>query len=74
MLYFCIAVASVAVVTTLGILAAIYWYKKTAHGTLKVNTNDLDGPYLFLELSKEDLTNITHKKQVVLNVEIISQK
>ena len=74
MLYFCIAVASVAVVTMLGILAAIYWYKKTANGTLKVNTNDPDGPYLFLELSKEDLTNIAHKKQVVLNVEILSQK
>ena len=74
MLYFCIAVASVAVVTMIGILAAIYWHKKTANGTLKINTNDPDGPYLFLELSKEDLTNIVHKKQVVLNVEIISQK
>lgn len=74
MLYFCIAVASVAVVTMLGILAAICWYKKTANGTLKINTNDPDGPYLFLELSKEDLTNIAHKKQVVLKVEIISQK
>ena len=74
MLYFCIAVASTLGSIMGAIVTIVYKHKKTANGTLKVNTNDPDGPYLFLELSKEDLTNIAHKKQVVLNVEIISQK
>lgn len=56
------------------IITNIYRHKKTASGTIKVNTDDPDGPYLFLELSKEDLVNITSKKQVILDVEITSQK
>lgn len=74
MLYFWIAIASTLGVAAGAILANVYRYKKSASGTLKVNTTDPDGPYLFLELSKEDLADITSKKQVILDVEIVSQK
>ena len=74
MLYFWIAIASALGSIIGAIVTIIYKHKKTANGTLKVNTNDPDGPYLFLELSKVDLANIARKKQVVLNVEILSQK
>lgn len=74
MLYFWITIANVLGVISGAIVTIVYKHKKTANGTLKVNTNDPDGPYLFLELSKVDLANIAHKKQVVLNVEILSQK
>ena len=56
------------------IIFKIYRDKKTASGTLKVNTEDPDGPYLFLELSQEDLNNISSKKQVILKIDIISRK
>lgn len=70
MLYFGIAIGII-----LGsILSNIYRMKKTAFGVLKIDTNDLDGPYLFLELSKEELDTIMHKDQVVLNVKNITQK
>lgn len=74
MLYFWITIASTLGVAVGAILANVYRYKKSASGTLKVNTNDPDGPYLFLELSKADLANIAHKKQVILDVKIVSQK
>ena len=74
MLYFWIAIASTLGVAIGAVLSNIYRHKKSASGTLKVNTTDPDGPYLFLELSKEDLANITHKKQVVLDVKMITQK
>lgn len=70
MLYFGIAIGII-----LGsILSNIYRMKKTAFGVLKIDTNDPDGPYLFLELSKEELDTIMHKDQVVLNVKNITQK
>ena len=56
------------------IISNVYRCKKAGSGTLKVNNDDPDGPYLFLELSKEDLNDITNKKQVVLDIKIISQK
>ena len=74
MLYCWIAKAVTFGVIIGAILSNIYRHKKTASGTLKVNTDDPDGPYLFLELSKENLSNIAHKKQVILDVKIISQK
>lgn len=74
MLYFWITMASTLGVVIGAVLSNVYRHKKSASGTLKVNTTDPDGPYLFLELSKEDLANITHKKQVVLDVKITTQK
>lgn len=74
MLYFLIPAAILVGVIFGTVLSNIYRYKKTASGTLKVDTNDPDGPYLFLELSKEDLSNIASKKQVVLKVENISRR
>ena len=74
MLYFWIAIAVTAGVIIGAILSNIYRHKKTASGTLKVNTDDADGLCLFLELSKEDLDNIVKKKQIVLDVKNISQK
>lgn len=49
-------------------------YKSTSNGVLKVDTNDPDGPYLFLELSEEDLSDILNKKEVRLKVQITTQK
>ena len=50
MLYFLIPAAIFVGVILGTVLSNIYRYKKTASGTLKVDTNDPDGPYLFLEL------------------------
>lgn len=74
MLYFLIPAAILVGVIFGAVLSNIYRYKKTASGTLKVDTNDPDGPYLFLELSKRDLCNIAGKKQVILKVENISRR
>lgn len=74
MLYFLISTAIFVGVILGAVLSNIYRYKKTASGTLKVYTNDPDGPYLFLELSQRDLCDITGKKQVILKVENISRK
>ena len=74
MLYFLIFVSYIVGVVMGSIITNTYRHKKTASGTIKVNTDDPDGPYLFLELSKEDLDNIVNKKQVVLDVKNISQK
>ena len=74
MLYFLIFISYIVGVVMGSIITNIYRHKKTASGTIKVNTDDPDGPYLFLELSKEDLDNIVNKKQVVLDVKNISQK
>lgn len=56
------------------IITNIYRGIKRSYGTLKINTNDPDGPYLFLELSEKDLANIVSKKEVILQVKHISQK
>ncbi len=45
-------------------------------GTLRIDTFDPDGPFMFLELSK-DVDSVTFKKYVVLKVNLknyISQK
>lgn len=45
-------------------------------GTLRIDTSDPDGPFMFLELSK-DINTIASKKYVVLKVNLknyISQK
>lgn len=45
-------------------------------GTLRIDTSDPDGPFMFLELSK-DVNSVASKKYVVLKVNLksyISQK
>ena len=45
-------------------------------GTLRIDTSDPDGPFMFLELSK-DVDSVTSKKYVILKVNLksyISQK
>ena len=45
-------------------------------GTLRIDTSDPDGPFMFLELSK-DVNTVASKKYVVLKVNLksyISQK
>lgn len=49
-------------------------FRKPCDGILKVDTNDPDGPYLFLELSQKDLAEITTKKEVKLQVQLLTQK
>lgn len=72
MLYF--LVGSLGVVLGV-VVSTIHHRKKTSIGALKVNTSDPDGPYLFLEVSNEQhLATITTKKQVMLDVKIVSQK
>lgn len=45
-------------------------------GTLRIDTSDPDGPFMFLELAK-DVDSVTSKKYVILKVNLksyISQK
>lgn len=75
MLHIWIVIASLTVGIISGaIMSSIHHRKKTSIGALKVNNDDPDGPYLFLEISNEKLHTIVHKKQVILDVKIISQK
>lgn len=41
--------------------------KKEPSGTLRIDTSDPDGPYLFLEL-REDIPKVIEKEEVVLEV------
>ena len=60
----------------IGCVATVAVLKIMAVGTLRVDTSDPDGPYLFLELSK-DVGPISARKYVILEVNTksyISQK
>lgn len=74
MLYILVTVGFGLGVVLGAVLSNIYRLKKNTNGTLKVATDDPDGPYLFLKLSEKDLADIVHKKQVILDVKNISQK
>lgn len=74
MLYVLVTIAFGVGVALGAIMSNIYRLAKTSNGTLKVVTDDPDGLYLFLELSKKDLAEIEDKKQVILEVKKISQK
>lgn len=43
--------------------------KHKTSGTLRIDTSDPDGPYMFLELG-EGLRDITQKKEIILKVVI----
>ena len=49
-------------------------FRKPCDGILKLDVSDPDGPYLFLELSQKDLAEITTKKEVKLQVQLLTQK
>lgn len=56
------------------IIASIYYNSKSSYGILNVAEDDTDGLCLFLELSKNDLSEIASKKEVTLRVKRVSQK
>lgn len=75
MKYIFVTVISVIIGIVLGYLLSSYIHKKrTTYGTLKVETDDPDGPFLFLEMSPECMSKILDKDTVILDVEHISPK
>ena len=49
-------------------IAAIVLRRKKSIGSLKVETSDPDGPYLFLELNNGNISELLRKRHVILNV------
>lgn len=49
-------------------IAAIILRHKKAIGSLRVETSDPDGPYLFLELNDGSISELLRKRHVMLNV------
>ena len=49
-------------------IAAIILRRKKAIGSLRVETSDPDGPYLFLELNDGNISELLRKRHVILNV------
>lgn len=52
------------------VIAAIILRHKKAIGSLRVETSDPDGPYLFLELNDGNITELLRKRHVILNVKV----
>lgn len=50
------------------LITAIILKHKKAIGSLRVETSDPDGPYLFLELNDGNIAELLRKRQVMLNV------
>lgn len=48
--------------------AAIILRRKKVIGSLRVETSDPDGPYLFLELNDGNISELLRKRHVMLNV------
>lgn len=62
--------------TLLGYKISSIKYSKIADGTLRIDSSDPDGPYMFLELDTS-LNNITKEEYITLRVDTrsyISQK
>ena len=49
-------------------IAAIILRHKKSIGSLRVETSDPDGPYLFLELNDGNVSGLLRKRHVILNV------
>lgn len=49
-------------------IAAIILSHKKVIGSLRVETSDPDGPYLFLELNDGSIAELLRKRPVILNV------
>lgn len=70
--------AVILLVWILGIIVGVLYAKakESSYGTLRVDTSDPDGPYIFLELNVP-VSEVMSKKRVVLDVNTenyISQK
>ena len=63
----------IAAVFVIGVFVGVIFTKIRSSGTLRINTSDPDGPYLFLELNA-GVGDISRKKHVCLKVDIDSQK
>ena len=49
-------------------IAAIILRHKKSIGSLRVETSDPDGPYLFLELNDGNISELMRKRHIILNV------
>lgn len=63
----------IAAVFVFGVFVGIIFTKIRSVGTLRMNTSDPDGPYLFLELHN-GIDDIGRKKHVTFKVQIDSQE
>ncbi len=72
-----IAIALIIGLLAGGSVATIIFRREKTIGSLRVETSDPDGPYLFLELNDGNIAGILRKRHVMLNVKVgdyISQK
>lgn len=51
-----------------GLIATVILRREKAVGSLRVETSDPDGPYLFLELNDGNIAGLLRKRHVMLNV------
>lgn len=51
-------------------IAAVISRRKKVIGSLRVETSDPDGPYLFLELNDGNISELLRKRHVILNVKV----
>lgn len=57
----------------LGCVLTVVVSRRRPIGDLRMDTSDPDGPYLFLELSKDGIDEIYTRRYVTLRVKIKSQ-
>lgn len=65
-----IVIAFVAGLLGGGLIATVILRRKKAIGSLRVETSDPDGPYLFLELNDGNIAELLRKRHVILNVKV----
>ena len=63
-----IVIAFIAGLLVGGLIVTIISRHKKAIGSLRVETSDPDGPYLFLELNDGNISELLRKRHVILNV------
>ena len=63
-----IVIAFIAGLLVGGLIASIILRNKKSIGSLRVETSDPDGPYLFLELNDGNISELLRKRHVILNV------
>ena len=63
-----IVIAFIAGLLAGGLIASIILRRKKSIGSLRVETSDPDGPYLFLELNDGNISELLRKRHVILNV------
>ena len=70
---FLLIMLGICIGTIVGLLIANRLRPVTV-GTIRMNTDDPDGPYLFLELVDGGLIFIEHSDEVILKVKLDSHK